>query len=217
MSEDREEIPVPEPQGPLRHHLRLGVAGGGPDRRRLRSGGERRCSWTMASTSSPRARTPSGIGMKNFSPTYRTLGDYEVKKRLCRPRLAGGARADPDDLVQIAWEDVETEEEVENIVEVIDSARGQRADGTRPTWSSASKGDPMSILHTVNKSPFERNSLESCLKFAARRRRRAADRGRRLRGAAGTSVAAQVADALDSLRSTCSARTSRRGASPRSA
>lgn len=24
----------------------------------------------------------------------------------------------------------------------------------------------MSILHTVNKSPFERNSLESCLKYA---------------------------------------------------
>jgi len=24
----------------------------------------------------------------------------------------------------------------------------------------------MSILHTINKSPFERNSLESCLKFA---------------------------------------------------
>lgn len=24
----------------------------------------------------------------------------------------------------------------------------------------------MSILHTVNKSPFEKNSLESCLKFA---------------------------------------------------
>jgi tRNA 2-thiouridine synthesizing protein B len=25
----------------------------------------------------------------------------------------------------------------------------------------------MSILHTVNKSPFERNSLDSCLKFAS--------------------------------------------------
>jgi tRNA 2-thiouridine synthesizing protein B len=24
----------------------------------------------------------------------------------------------------------------------------------------------MSILHTINKSPFERNSLDSCLKFA---------------------------------------------------
>lgn len=25
----------------------------------------------------------------------------------------------------------------------------------------------MSILHTINKSPFERNSLESCLKFVS--------------------------------------------------
>lgn len=25
----------------------------------------------------------------------------------------------------------------------------------------------MAVLHTVNKSPFERNALESCLKFAA--------------------------------------------------
>jgi tRNA 2-thiouridine synthesizing protein B len=25
----------------------------------------------------------------------------------------------------------------------------------------------MSILHTINKSPFERNSLDACLKFAA--------------------------------------------------
>ncbi len=25
----------------------------------------------------------------------------------------------------------------------------------------------MSILHTINKSPFERNSLDSCLKYAA--------------------------------------------------
>ena len=28
-----------------------------------------------------------------------------------------------DDLVAIAWEDMETEEEIENIVEVVDSAR----------------------------------------------------------------------------------------------
>jgi tRNA 2-thiouridine synthesizing protein B len=26
----------------------------------------------------------------------------------------------------------------------------------------------MSVLHTVNKSPFERNSLESCFKFASK-------------------------------------------------
>lgn len=32
---------------------------------------------------------------------------------------------------------------------------------------SASKGDDMSDLHTVNKSPFEKNSLESALRFSA--------------------------------------------------
>jgi len=58
----------------------------------------------------------------------------------------------------------------------------------------------MAVLHTVNKSPFERNALESCLKFAAE-------------GAAvlliedgvygvlrDTSAAAQVQGALDKVR-----------------
>jgi len=65
----------------------------------------------------------SGIGMKNFSPTYRTLGDYEVKNiYVDRDSLESRGLAQ-DDLVAIAWEDWETEEEVENIVEVVDSAR----------------------------------------------------------------------------------------------
>ena len=64
-----------------------------------------------------------GIGMKNFSPTYRTLGDYEVKK-IYVDRASMEARGlSQEDLVEIAWEDFETEEEVDNIVEVIDSAR----------------------------------------------------------------------------------------------
>jgi tRNA 2-thiouridine synthesizing protein C len=63
------------------------------------------------------------IGMKNFSPTYRTLGDYEVKK-IYVDRASMEARGiTEDDLVEIAWEDFETEEEIDNIVEVIDSAR----------------------------------------------------------------------------------------------
>jgi tRNA 2-thiouridine synthesizing protein C len=65
----------------------------------------------------------SGIGMKNFSPTYRTLGDYEVKN-IYVDRASMEARGlTQEDLVEIAWEDFETEEEVENIVEVVDSAR----------------------------------------------------------------------------------------------
>jgi tRNA 2-thiouridine synthesizing protein B len=58
----------------------------------------------------------------------------------------------------------------------------------------------MSILHTVNKSPFERNSLESCLKFAT------ADAAVLLfedgiyAALTGTSVEAQVTAALGKLK-----------------
>jgi tRNA 2-thiouridine synthesizing protein C len=65
----------------------------------------------------------SEIGMKNFSPTYRTLGDYEVKNVYVDRDSLDARGLSQDDLVQIAWEDWETEEEVENIVEVVDAAR----------------------------------------------------------------------------------------------
>jgi tRNA 2-thiouridine synthesizing protein C len=65
----------------------------------------------------------SGIGMKNFSPTYRTLGDYEVKKIYVDKDSLEDRGLTQDDLVEIAWEDWETEEEIENIVEVVDAGR----------------------------------------------------------------------------------------------
>jgi len=65
----------------------------------------------------------TGIGMKNFSPTYRTLGDYEVKSIYVDRDSLESRGLTKDDLVQIAWEDWETEEEIENIVEVVDAAR----------------------------------------------------------------------------------------------
>ena len=64
-----------------------------------------------------------GIGMKNFSPTFRTLGDYEVKKVYVDRASMESRGLTQEDLVEIAWEDSETEEEIDNIVEVIDSAR----------------------------------------------------------------------------------------------
>ncbi|TCT18884.1 sulfurtransferase complex subunit TusC [Thiobaca trueperi] len=64
-----------------------------------------------------------GIGMKNFSPTYRTLGDYDIRK-IYVDRVSLERRGlTPDDLIEIAGEDPETEEEIENLVEVIDRAR----------------------------------------------------------------------------------------------
>ena len=64
-----------------------------------------------------------GVGMKNFSPTYRTLGDYEVKSIYVDKDSLEARGLTQDDLVAIAWEDWETEEEIENIVEVVDAAR----------------------------------------------------------------------------------------------
>lgn len=63
------------------------------------------------------------VGMKNFSPTYRTLGDYEVKNIYVDQDSLRARGLTGDDLVKVAWEDWETEEEVENIVEVVDAAR----------------------------------------------------------------------------------------------
>jgi len=58
--------------------------------------------------------------MKNFMPTYRTLGDYGVR-HLFVDRASLEARGlSQDDLIEVAWEDWETEEEVDNIVEAVD-------------------------------------------------------------------------------------------------
>jgi tRNA 2-thiouridine synthesizing protein C len=64
-----------------------------------------------------------GIGMKNFSPTYRTLGDYEVKYIYVDRDSLEARGLTKDDLVQVAWEDMDTGEERDNIVEVVDAPR----------------------------------------------------------------------------------------------
>ncbi len=63
----------------------------------------------------------TGIGMKNFSPTYKTLGDYEVRHMYVDKESLEARGLTADDLVVVPWEDWETEETVDNIVEVVDS------------------------------------------------------------------------------------------------
>jgi tRNA 2-thiouridine synthesizing protein C len=64
--------------------------------------------------------------MKNFTPTYRTLGDYGVRHMYVDKASLDARGLTQDDLIEVAWEDFETEEEVDNIVEVVDA--GQAAD-----------------------------------------------------------------------------------------
>ena len=57
--------------------------------------------------------------MKNFMPTYRTLGDYGVRHMFVDKASLEARGLTADDLIEVAWEDFETEEEVDNIVEVL--------------------------------------------------------------------------------------------------
>ena len=61
--------------------------------------------------------------MKNFMPTYRTLGDYGVRYMYVDRASLEARGLTTDDLIEVAWEDWETEEEVDNIVEAVDSAK----------------------------------------------------------------------------------------------
>jgi tRNA 2-thiouridine synthesizing protein C len=59
--------------------------------------------------------------MKNFMPTYRTLGDYGVRHMFVDKASLEARGLTADDLIEVEWEDWETEEEVDNIVEVLDA------------------------------------------------------------------------------------------------
>jgi tRNA 2-thiouridine synthesizing protein C len=47
----------------------------------------------------------SGIGMKNFSPTFRALGDYEITKLYVEKASLDERGLKPDDLMEITYED----------------------------------------------------------------------------------------------------------------
>lgn len=63
----------------------------------------------------------SESAMKNFMPTYRTLGDYGVRHMYVDQASLEARGLTQDDLIEVAWEDFETEEEVDNIVELVDT------------------------------------------------------------------------------------------------
>ncbi|MBK5970676.1 MULTISPECIES: sulfurtransferase complex subunit TusC [Thiorhodovibrio] len=47
----------------------------------------------------------AGIGMKNFSPTYSALGDYDVKKIFIEKESLEARGLTLDDLQHLTWED----------------------------------------------------------------------------------------------------------------
>lgn len=63
----------------------------------------------------------TGIGCKNFSPTYRALGDYDVKKLYVERESLAERGLCEDDLMEVTHEN-DDEEDVSSI-EVVDRAR----------------------------------------------------------------------------------------------
>jgi tRNA 2-thiouridine synthesizing protein C len=52
-----------------------------------------------------KGQNTSGIGVKNFSPTYRALGDYDIKKLYVEQESLDERGLKPEDLMEIAYED----------------------------------------------------------------------------------------------------------------
>jgi tRNA 2-thiouridine synthesizing protein C len=52
-----------------------------------------------------KGQNTSAIGMKNFSPTYRALGDYEVTKLFVERESLDERGLRPEDLMEITYED----------------------------------------------------------------------------------------------------------------
>ena len=65
----------------------------------------------------------SGIGMKNFSPTYRALGDYEVTRLYVEKESLDERGLSPDDLMEITYEDEDDDWEEKPSIRIVERAK----------------------------------------------------------------------------------------------
>ncbi len=65
----------------------------------------------------------SGIGMKNFSPTYRALGDYEVTKLFVEKESLDERGLTPDDLLEITYEDEDDDWAEKPSIQIVDRSK----------------------------------------------------------------------------------------------
>lgn len=67
-------------------------------------------------------QNPSAIGMKNFSPTYRALGDYEVRKLYVETDSLQERGIDPGRLMEISYEDEDDDYAEKPLVQLVSRA-----------------------------------------------------------------------------------------------
>ena len=64
----------------------------------------------------------SGIGSKNFSPTYRALGDYDINKIFVERESLESRGLTQDDLMPLTWEDEDDDWAEKDSIHVVGSA-----------------------------------------------------------------------------------------------
>ena len=163
----------------------------------------------------------TAAGMKTFSKIYRALGDYEVRKLYVEKESLDLRGLTLDDLMP----DHLRGRGRELRRKALDHRRrpGGNGEADRRARCRSELLRPCScpLLHTVNKSPYERNALKSCLDHVSRRRPHPADRGWRARGAQGRRLRPGARRRETRLRHLCAgprpcrARRRRRAISPR--
>jgi tRNA 2-thiouridine synthesizing protein C len=69
-----------------------------------------------------KGQNTTGIGMKNFSPTYKALGDYEVKKLYVEKESLDERGLKADDLMEIVYEDEDEDFAEKPLVRIVSRA-----------------------------------------------------------------------------------------------
>jgi len=69
-----------------------------------------------------KGQSTDGIGMKNFSPTYNALGDYDVRKMYVEKESLEARGLTVDDLMPLVYEDEEEDYAEKPSIHVVSSA-----------------------------------------------------------------------------------------------
>ena len=64
-----------------------------------------------------------GIGVKNFTPTYRALGDYDVTKIYVEQESLEARGLSKDDLMALTWEDEDDDWAERDSIHIVTSAQ----------------------------------------------------------------------------------------------
>jgi tRNA 2-thiouridine synthesizing protein C len=73
-----------------------------------------------------KGQNTDGIGMKNFSPTFRALGDYDVQKLFVERESLEERGLSEDDLIEVVYEDEDDAWEEKPAIRVV--SRAEMAD-----------------------------------------------------------------------------------------